>query len=223
MTLSRKAKEAIKTGLAMTITYGIALSLNWEKPVWAGFAVAFVSLATIGQSFNKAAMRLFGSVVAGIVALVIFSLFIQDRWMFMAVLSGYVGFCSYMMGGSKNQYFWNVCGFVCVIICMGAGPSSIEAFQLTVLRVQETGLGILVYSIVALLLWPTHSLFKFRATRKNLHLSQQQLIHSLLMVTEGEMEEYASVKTKIASIHTQFSALLGAAIRDDSGVRSLEK
>jgi uncharacterized membrane protein YccC len=45
MIISRKAKEAIKTALAMTIAYGIALSMNWDKPLWAGFAVAFVSLA----------------------------------------------------------------------------------------------------------------------------------------------------------------------------------
>jgi len=31
MTLSRKAKEAIKTALAMTIAYGIALQMNWDK------------------------------------------------------------------------------------------------------------------------------------------------------------------------------------------------
>jgi len=32
MTLSRKAKEAIKLGLAMSITYGIVLQMNWDKP-----------------------------------------------------------------------------------------------------------------------------------------------------------------------------------------------
>ena len=62
--LSRRTKEAIKTALAMTITYGIALAMDWDKPYWAGFAVAFCSLSTIGQSFNKAAMRMFGTLVA---------------------------------------------------------------------------------------------------------------------------------------------------------------
>ncbi|MGB5304647.1 MAG: hypothetical protein WBO06_00905 [Gammaproteobacteria bacterium] len=45
MVLSRKTKEAIKTALAMTVTYAIALSMDWDRPYWAGFAAAFVSLA----------------------------------------------------------------------------------------------------------------------------------------------------------------------------------
>jgi uncharacterized membrane protein YccC len=59
MTISRKAKEAIKTALAMTIAHGIALSLDWDRTMWAGFAVAAISLATVGQSLNKGAMRMF--------------------------------------------------------------------------------------------------------------------------------------------------------------------
>jgi uncharacterized membrane protein YccC len=50
MAISRKSKEAIKTALAMTVGYGISLSLGWDKPMWVGFTVAFVSLATVGQS-----------------------------------------------------------------------------------------------------------------------------------------------------------------------------
>jgi len=53
MTLSIKAKESIKTALAMTIAYGIALSMDWGTPMWAGFSVAFVSLSTTGQSFTR--------------------------------------------------------------------------------------------------------------------------------------------------------------------------
>ena len=42
--LSTRSKEAIKTGLAMATSYGIALQLGWEKPSWAGMAVAMISL-----------------------------------------------------------------------------------------------------------------------------------------------------------------------------------
>ncbi len=62
--LNTRTKEAIKTGLAMAISYGIALHLGWEKPSWAGFAVAMISLSTAGQSLNKGAMRMLGTLVA---------------------------------------------------------------------------------------------------------------------------------------------------------------
>ncbi|MGB5251087.1 MAG: FUSC family protein, partial [Gammaproteobacteria bacterium] len=69
MTLSKKTKESIKTALAMTIAYGIGLSLDWDRPYWAGFAVTFVSLGMVGQSINKAALRMSGTVLAMVVAL----------------------------------------------------------------------------------------------------------------------------------------------------------
>jgi len=69
MAFSTETKESIKTALAMTIAYGIDLSMNWDKPYWAGFAVAFISLASVGQSLNKATLRMFGTVVAVVVSL----------------------------------------------------------------------------------------------------------------------------------------------------------
>ena len=108
ISLSTRTKEAIKTGLAMTIAYGIALSMDWEKPYWAGFAVAVISLATAGQSLNKGALRMAGTLVTTAVALILIALFAQERWLFMLFLSAYIGYCTYMMGGAKHQYFWRV-------------------------------------------------------------------------------------------------------------------
>src|SRR5210317_462504 len=161
--LSIKAKESIKTALAMTIAYGIALSLDWDRPYWAGFAVAFVSLATIGQSMNKAALRMFGTLLAVLVSLTLIALFAQQRWAFILCLSAFAGFCCYMMSGSKRAYFWQVAGFVVVIICMDAGPNPVNAFNTAILRAEETGLGILVYSLVAIFLWPSSSRADFDA------------------------------------------------------------
>lgn len=93
MNLSIKAKEAIKTALAMTIVYGVALYMDWDRPYWAGFAVAFISMATIQRSLNKGFMRMLGTLVAGIAALTLIALFPQQRWWFMVMLSIYVGSC----------------------------------------------------------------------------------------------------------------------------------
>ena len=68
MTLSFRTRESIKTALAMTIAYGIALWMDWDNPKWAGFAVAMISLATIGQSLNKATLRMAGTLVGMVVA-----------------------------------------------------------------------------------------------------------------------------------------------------------
>ena len=77
--LSTRSKEAIKTGLAMAIAYGVALQMDWDRPYWAAFAVAFISLPTAGQSLHKGALRMLGTLVAGVAALTLIALFPQQR------------------------------------------------------------------------------------------------------------------------------------------------
>ena len=84
MDLTTRAKEAIKTGLAMTIAYGISLWMGWENPYWAGFAVAMISLSTVGQSLNKGAMRMLGTLVAAVAALTFIVWLVQSLQEFRA-------------------------------------------------------------------------------------------------------------------------------------------
>ncbi|NOQ65304.1 MAG: hypothetical protein GQ582_12405 [Methyloprofundus sp.] len=216
MTLSITAKESIKTALAMTIAYGIALAMDWGTPMWAGFSVAFVSLSTSGQSFNKSAMRLLGTVVAGIASLILIALFPQDRWLFILALSLYVGFCTYMMGAAKYQYFWFVCGYVCIIVALEAGPNPVSAFHLATLRVQETGLGILVYSVVTALLWHKSSADDFNTLVIQLNSTQQQLYRHYFNLLNGR-GHLADAQDLIIQSHQQqlqFKALLDAVETD---------
>jgi len=216
MKLSVTAKESIKTALAMTIAYGIALSMDWDTPMWAGFSVAFVSLSTTGQSFNKSAMRMLGTMIAAIAALCLIALFPQDRWLFILALSIYVGFCTYMMGAAKYQYFWYVCGYVCIIVSLEAGPNSVHAFELAILRTQETGLGILVYSVVAVVLWPISSVGDFNAIVAQLNSTQHKLYRSYfsLMNGQGTIAEAQALLGQDIQQQTLFKSILSAAETD---------
>ena len=99
MAMSKRFKDAFKTALAIVIAYGIALSMGWEKPMWAAFAVAMISLSTIGQSLNKGILRMLGTLLAAVFSLALIALFPQERWWFMVGLSVFVGLCTYLMGG----------------------------------------------------------------------------------------------------------------------------
>lgn len=191
MTLSRKAKESLKTALAMTVTYGIALQMEWEQPHWAAFAVAFVSLANVGQSLNKAALRVLGTVVAMVVAMVFIATAAQDRWLFMTLVSLWLALCTYRMGGSRHQYFWNVCGFVVVVISMTAGPDSANAFHIAIIRFLQTGLGILVYSLVCIFIWPVSSGPDFRAASASWAKVQRTLFEACMAGFRGDADREA--------------------------------
>lgn len=225
MTLSRKAKESLKTALAMVIAYAIALTMDWDKPYWAGYAVAFVSLSSIGQSLNKAALRMAGTLLAVPMAFLLLGLFSQERWLFMLFLSLWVGFCTYMAGGEQRQYFWICAGFICAIIAIDAGPSGENAFAIAVLRSQETGLGILVYGLVASLLWPVRSGAQFNAALKQFLAAQQALYHACHDRLVGRTTA-AAVQEKIDQLlqaQAQFQQLLSAAAADTYEVWELRE
>jgi len=215
MTLSVRAKEAIKTGLAMVIAFGIALWMDWEKPYWAGFSVAFISLDTFGASFNRAAMRILGTLVAITAAFTFLALFPQQRWLFTAVVSLYVGLCAYMMTGEKRQYFWYASGFICVVIAVDSS-NSLTAFQIAVERVQETGTGILVYSLISALLWPRGSGGALEDTSRKLWATQARLYRNYrgMISGKGTAEDSGPLRLQEVQLLTRAGQLLNVAETD---------
>jgi uncharacterized membrane protein YccC len=212
LTLSTRSKEAIKVALAVTVAMGIALWMDWEKPYWAAFGVIMISLPTEGQSLNKGAMRMLGTLVAILAAFTFLAWFPQQRWLFMAVLSLYIGFCAYMMTGRKRQYFWYASGFICVAIAVNSS-NSLTAFQIAVERAQETGTGILVYSLISALLWPQSSRDAFEDASRRLFAVQSQLYRAYrgLMRGEGKPEDSRAQRMQELRLLQQVEVLLNAA------------
>lgn len=150
-------KDAFKMALAMVVTYAIALSQGWGTPFWAGFAVAFCGLTGVGESLNKGLLRVFGTLFGAVMGLVLLALFPQDRWAFMIAMSLFVGFCTYMMGGTTRWYFWFMAGITVPIVAVTAEPNALYDFNRAVMRTQQTTLGIVVYTLVSILIWPVNS------------------------------------------------------------------
>ena len=215
-TLSTRTKEAVKTGLAMAISYGIAMKLGWENPKWAGMAVAMISLSTAGQSLNKGAMRMLGTLVALVAAFAFLALFSQDRWLFMVFVSLYVGFCTYMVAGKKRVYIWFVSAFVCLLISVSGGADSQNAFYTGLTRAQETGLGILVYALVSVILWPQSSAAKLDDVSRKLFTVQLQLYRFYCGLITGERTgaEYKKLKLQEIQLLGQFGKVLMGAEAD---------
>jgi uncharacterized membrane protein YccC len=156
MKLDTRFKEAFKVALAFAMVYGIALKMSWMNPSWAAFGVAMIALPTAGQSIHKGFDRLAGTIPGCISALVILSLAPQNRWLFMFLAAAWVFFIVYMMIRSKNHpYFWNVAGFVCLIILLTGPGSSDSDFEHAVFRTLETAMGVTVYTLVTVFIWPS--------------------------------------------------------------------
>ena len=133
--LSKRAKEAIKVALAMVIVYAIAMQMGWDKPYWAGFTVVTINVLSTGVSLGRGLARSLGTLVGALAGLVIIGLFPQERWWLMLCVSLYLGFCTYLLTGKNQSYFWFLAAFTCLIIIgVSSPPESQSVFQLAVLR-----------------------------------------------------------------------------------------
>src|SRR5262252_504604 len=184
--LSDRVKTAVKTALAVVLAYGVALSMDWEKPYWAAFTVAFCGLSTVGESLNKGLLRLSGTLLGGVAAITLIALFPQDRWLFLIGMSIFTGFCTYMMFGSSRWYFWNVAGLSVPLLALAGGSNPLNDFQTVLLRGEETALGLVSYSLVWLLIWPTSSREAFEDAVRRLVAAHRQLTARYLAPIVGE-------------------------------------
>jgi uncharacterized membrane protein YccC len=214
--LSIRARESIKTGLAMAVTIALALRLALLAPSWAGFAVAMISLDSAGQALNKAALRMLGTLVAFVASLSFVGLFPQERWGMMLALTPYIGLCTYMLAGKKRQYFWYVCAFVCLTIMIHGGIDSENIFRYAVARVEETALGILVYSLTSVFLWPRSSRGDLGTARDALFDTQLQLYRAYrgLMAGQGREEDSRPLRLQAAQRLSQLEQVLNGAVTD---------
>ena len=140
-------------------------------------------------------------------------------------LSLYVGFCTYMLTGKKYQYAWFVSGFVCLVIGVNAGTTAEQAFQIAVERTQETGVGILVYSLISVFLWPRSSRGALYEASSTLSTTQRQLYRTYrgLMVGQGTAEESRPLRLQEGQLLSQVGQLLIAAEADSSEVREVRQ
>jgi len=181
-----KLKEAIKAALAFALVYGIALKVNWLSPSWAGWSVAAIAATSSGaESLAKGFLRARGTVLACIAGIAIISLGAQDRWLFAFLTSAWLFFATYkMLANKKLSYFWFCAAYVSLVIT-AAGPSPAGGFYLAVFRTMETIMGIVVYALISVFLWPRTNI---GAVKKSLSVqlgTQTGLFQELHKVLRG--------------------------------------
>ncbi|AVF60311.1 FUSC family protein [Vibrio diabolicus] len=151
-------KEAIKAALSIVIAICLALWFQWEKPYWAAIAVAVMALnESFAHSINKGNNRLLGTLLGIGYAFFLIAMFSQDRFLFLTFFTLFLGVCIFMSSDEKYGYVFTIGFAVCSIVaCMG-GFDNQATFHFAVLRMQETILGVITFSVVYRLVWPVNT------------------------------------------------------------------
>ncbi|MEK6250255.1 MAG: FUSC family protein, partial [Planctomycetales bacterium] len=160
----RDLQDALKLSVSLVLFYWLALSSNWQLAKYGALAIVLISLGPTDASLRKGLLRIAGTTVGIAVGFFLAAAFAQDRWATMLFIASYVVATSYFMLGSRYAYAWFVAGFVPAIVWSDTYMKVDQVFYFGTFRYQETVIGVAIYALVCMVLWPRDSESKTSAS-----------------------------------------------------------
>ena len=195
--LSRQVKDAIKVALAFAIAYIFALQAGWLSPYWAVLTVGQVALFPGAQSLHNGALRLAGMIPAVLVAVLLYAIAGQDRWLFVFLSCLWIMLATYLMiKDKKRSYMWNVAGFATFMFFTTHITESGDIFNQMSSRVLDTTVAIVTYTLVMVFIWPDTSIGTLKKMSVNLSAIQGK-IFNLITSKNALVEDKNSVRQTI--------------------------
>ena len=155
---------AAKTTAAALIALLVAFTFNLDQPYWALLTVFIVSQPLqSGQVLAKSFYRIIGTVTGAAMALLLVSLFAQERVLFLGALALWLGICAFGSQYARNfaAYSFVLSGYTAAIVGIPGALEANNAFYIAVGRVAEICLGIIVAATVHHIILPSSLGCKF--------------------------------------------------------------
>jgi uncharacterized membrane protein YccC len=134
----------------------VAFALNLDQPKWALLTVFIVAQPQSGLVLAKSFYRIIGTLVGATVALLLVSLFAQERVLFLGTLAVWIGLCTFASKHAKNfaAYGFVLSGYTVAIVGIAGALDPANAFFIAVARVTEISLGIMTTAVISHLVLP---------------------------------------------------------------------
>ena len=121
----------------MLLAYLVAFAIQLDTASSAGLCVAIVAQPTPGMAMSKAVYRALGTILGGIVALIMTGLFPQDRTMLLVGFTLWLGGCTFVAALLRDfrSYGAVLCGYTVGIIAVAEIDAPDTVFLATLNRV----------------------------------------------------------------------------------------
>ena len=233
--LSDKLKFAIKAALSMALAYLIPLSQGWSQPGTAATTVMLIAaMGSVGDSVMKGALRVIGTVIGAAIGMTLIGLFPQDREIYLLFASVIVTLFLYLARAYKGDMTVFLLTAVTLLLMFQNGEVD-DVFIYGIDRTYMTIVGIIIYTLVGVFLWPVNlkdtsvenaatlstlqsEMYLFRNAqkeeRKELHqkmISQEQLLGTSIIASDSSSMEMNFSKTQwydIVNSYKKISELL---------------
>ena len=155
-TLSDKLKFAIKASLSMALVYLISLSQGWSHVTNAVVTVMLIAaMGSVGDSVMKGVLRIIGTVIGASLGLTLIALFPQDRVAYLLFASVIVTLLLYFARAYKGDTTVFLLSAITVLMMFDKGEVE-NVFIYGVDKTFMTIVGIMIYTLVGIFLWPVN-------------------------------------------------------------------
>ncbi|CAA0111915.1 Uncharacterised protein [Halioglobus japonicus] len=206
-----KLQYAVKTALSLTLAYLIPMSLGWPQPQTAATTVMLIAATgMVSESLQKGVSRVLGTVIGAILGLSLIILFPQERMAYLLAASCTVAVVIYLYNAYQGDSTVFMLTAVVTLMVFNGGDAE-GAFLYGADRAFMTAFGVVVYTLVASMLWPVKVANNTRTLAAGLGAHYRDAFARLAHPDEQRQPELdaflAELVTDAQAFQTQFAAV----------------
>ncbi|GAA0830008.1 MAG: FUSC family protein [Marinomonas sp.] len=213
---------ALKGVIAMAMALTIAMYLNLDRPYWALISAVFLQMRPEGGLvIEKAVCQIAGTLVGGVVGIVILSYFMPYPYLAIGIVTLWLGINSALSAMVRQANF--IYGFAMagvtaeiIVLLVMVSPTTADSqavFNVAQARVSEIVLGSICAAVVSHLFWPVK-------VRHSLQAQSRSVINQTLSYLVAELDPAGSHEKRHQHIDSIMQTL--SLVSDDSSAVSYE-
>jgi len=208
---------AAKTTASGLLALLVAFTFNLDQPKWALLTVFIVAQPQSGLVLAKCFYRIIGTLVGAAGALVLVSLFAQERVLFLTALAIWIGLCTFASTHARNftAYGFVLSGYTVAIVGISGALDPGNAFFIAEARVTEISLGIITTAAISYLILPV-SLAD--SLRHEIATGRAELAEYATALLKGR--DRTSLRTKLLGQAMTIENLRASAIFEDRDIQA---
>ena len=206
-----RLQHATKTALSLALAYLIPMALGWPQPQTAATTVMLIAATgMISESLQKGVLRVVGTVAGAIIGLSLIALFPQERMLYLLAVSCIVAFIIYLYNAFQGDSTAFMLTAVVTLMVFNGGDAE-GAFIYGIDRAFMTAFGVIVYTVVASMLWPIRLADNTRSMAGSLGTRYREgferLVHNEEHQEQSRDDFLAELLTEGNAFDTHFSSV----------------
>jgi uncharacterized membrane protein YgaE (UPF0421/DUF939 family) len=217
--LSEKFTFAVKAALSIVLVYLISFTQGWEQAQTAAITIMLIAVAgPVSESVTKGLRRVAGTIIGALIGMLLIGLFPQDRELYLVSLSVFVTIALYLTRAYRGDMTVFMLTAVTMMMVFKNGEVD-DVFLYGIDRTFMTVLGITVFTVVGIFLWPVKAKDDTVDIANDIVSIQEELYRK----KDAGSDECKSLYETLRSRETSLKRSVTAASMESSGLNRAQR